>query len=169
MRRHLLFGVLAAAAVSMTGCHGGSSSVVPSTGGLGAASQSTVTAPGLSGTVAFTVTVPSTGSGMPIPQSMVVTLVQGAGPGVKMSPLTMNLTASTASCQTLSAGGLKCAVAVTAPSGNDTFSITTFAGQNGTGARLSTAQSKTNVIASSLSKYACTPKSSDLATLQSGR
>jgi hypothetical protein len=168
MRRYLLFGALALAAVSMTGCHGGSSSVVPNTlGGPGAASQSTTTAPGLSGSVDFTVTVPASGSG--IPQSMVVTLVQGAGPSVHMTPLTMNLNLSTYGCMSLTGGGLKCIAAVTAPSGNDTFSITTFGGPNGTGARLSTAQSKTNVIASSLSKTACAPTSSDLAALQSAR
>lgn len=94
--------------------------------------------------------------------------MQGAGPSIHMAPLTMNLGASTNGCQTLSAGGLKCVVAVTAPSGNDRFSITTYAGQNGSGARLSAAQSPlTNVVASSLSKTACAPKSSDLAILQS--
>jgi hypothetical protein len=168
MRRHLLLGALAAAAVSLTACRGGSSSLPPSVGGSNVA-ESTAAAPGLAGTVAFTVTIPPAGSGSPIPQSVLITLVKGVGLGVKMAPLTMNLTAATSSCQSLSAGGLKCAVAVTAPSGNDTFNITTFAGVNGTGARLSTAQAQTAVVASSLSKTACTPKSSDLATLQTVR
>lgn len=166
MRRHLLFGVLAVGAISMAGCHGGSSSAIPSM--PGSASQ-TIANPGLSGTVAFTVTVPPAGSGLAIPSSVVISLVQGAGAGVKMAPLTMNLKTSVSSCQSLTTGGLKCAIAVTAPSGDDTFSITTYAGQNGSGARLSTAQAKTAVIASSMSKTACTPKSSDLATLQSAR
>jgi hypothetical protein len=168
MRRFLLYGVLAAGAISMAGCHGGSSSAIPTTPEDSTASQ-LVAAPGLTGSVDFTVTVPATASGSAIPKSMVVTLTQGAGPSVKMAPLTMNLSASTYGCQALSTGGLKCVAAVTAPSGNDTFSIATYAGQNGSGTRLSTAQSLSNVVASSLNKTACTPKSSDLAVLQSSR
>jgi hypothetical protein len=86
-----------------------------------------------------------------------------------MTPLTMNLNLSTYGCQSQTGGGMSCIAAVTAPSGNDTFSITTFSGPNGAGSRLSTAQSKANVVASSLSKSACAPKSSDLAALQSLR
>lgn len=147
MRTHV--GLLAASAVAfllLSGCRGGSSSgVVPSNTQL----QSPRTA-------SFTVFVPASAPGAAIPQSLVVRVLQvnGAPYASNAAPFTMNLTPSTHGC-VQAPGGLSCTATVPAPGGNDTFSLTTFTGLNGTGKPIATSQARAMVTASPGTK--CTP------------
>jgi len=148
-----------AALIFISGCHGGGSgSAVPVVVG-GAQAPQTASM----GVASFTVTVPAAAGRDPVPQSAVVALVGASG---KLMPVTVNLSASAAGCKTMIGGGLACVASVSAPTGPHTFFITTFAGPNGTGARISTAQ--TNATVSAFNRAACAPKAGDLAMLQHG-
>jgi hypothetical protein len=127
----------------------------------GMAQGSQAAQPGGMGIASFTVNVPAPGAGAPIPQSVVVTLASSAG---KMAPLTMNLTASTSGCKAMIGGGLTCIASVSAPTGPDAFVVTTYAGSNGSGARITTVQTSATVNA--FNHAACTPKAADLVLLQ---
>jgi hypothetical protein len=155
MRNRIASAVLCAALCTLSGCHGGGSAL-PTLGSNGAI---TPQAAG-TGSASFTVSVPATGTA--IPQSVVVTLATGNG---KMTPLTMNLRASTTGCTALIGGGLKCLATVSAPIGTDAFVISTYSGPNGMGTRITSAQA--NVAVKAFDKNACSPTRSDLKTLRS--
>ena len=120
----------------LASCHGVGSSVPSGPAGLVSSGASAL------GNATFSVS-PATGV-----QSIVITLTQvnGAASTVKTAALTMNLTSSTAGCN--SAGGtLSCTATVSAPAGNDMFSIATYSGRNGTGSVVSTTQANAMIVA----------------------
>lgn len=112
---------------------------------------------GNSGAASFSVYVPPSGSGLTTPQSLVVTLYQvnGSTPDSKPAPFVMNLASNTHGCTAMAGGAVSCTAVVTAPSGNDTFSLSTFAGLNGSGKQLSTTQAKATIKAGATTK--CLP------------
>jgi len=132
----------------LAGCHGAGSSggVVPSN----------VQQQGVK-TASFTVYVPAAAPGLATPVSLAVTLLQvnGVPYATKAAPFTMNLTPSTKGCTPAGGGALSCTATVPAPGGNDTFSLTTFTGLNGTGKQIATSQARAMVTASPGTK--CTP------------
>ncbi len=162
MRTRIASALLCVVSFALAGCHGGSgSSALPTIGSNGAiAPQASGTG---TGTASFTVNIPaaSTAAGQ-IPQSVVIMLTSGNG---KMTPLTMNLRSTTTGCKALIGGGLTCVATVSAPIGADAFSIATYSGANGTGRKITSAQTKASVQA--FNKSACTPTRSDLKSLQS--
>ncbi|HLI97406.1 MAG TPA: hypothetical protein VKT72_15155 [Candidatus Baltobacteraceae bacterium] len=162
MRTRIASVLLVLASFALAGCHGGGgSSALPSMGSNGAITpQSLGTG---AGTASFTVNIPaaSAASGT-IPQSVVIALASGNG---KMTPLTMNLRSTTTGCKALIGGGLTCVATVSAPIGADAFTIATYSGPNGTGSKITSAQTKASVQA--FNKSACTPTRSDLKSLQS--
>jgi hypothetical protein len=150
---------IATLALAFAGCHGGGSSTLPMMGSNGSLSPQAAG----TGTASFTVSVPAPGTAAAIPQSVVVSLVSGNG---KMTPLTMNLTASTPGCKTLVGGGLACVATVTAPAGVDTFNIATYGARNGAGATIASAQAKSTVNAAGTRTTACAPTTRDATALQ---
>lgn len=125
-------------------CHGVGSSVPSAPAGLVSSGASTL------GSATFTVS-PATGV-----QSIVITLTQvnGAAPPVKTAALTMNLTSSTAGCNA-GGGTVSCTATVSAPVGNDMFSITTYSNPNGTGSVVSSTQANAVIVAGG--KTNCVP------------
>jgi len=150
--------------LALFGCHGGASSVLPSSNSSNTSQRQVMQTAG-SGTTSFTVSVPA--SGAPMPRSLVVALVTPKQSSA-MAPLVMNLSATTAGCSSTVSGNLTCVATATAPAGNDTFSITTYSGLEGTGSKLSSAEATVAVaLPSAVRKTACAPKSTDIALLQS--
>lgn len=135
MRLTLLvrLGVALGAVFLLARCHGVSSSF-PSR-----------TAPSTASTMGYATFSVNPAAGV---QSLVINLTQvnGAAPSTKTATFTMNLTATTATC-TSAGGALSCTATMPAPIGNDTFSITTYSGQNGTGSVVSTTQASAAIAA----------------------
>lgn len=152
MVSHVRF-LAGAAFLSLTlgGCHGGGAS-----GGLmpGGASMAS------SGKAAFTVFVPSSSTGASAsPQSLVVTLSQVNGATVAHpTSITMELSAATHGCTALAGGALSCVATLTAPKGNDMFTLAMYSGPNGLGNQISISQAKALVNAAGTT--ACVPTSS---------
>jgi len=123
--------------LAVAGCHGGGSSAAP-VANPGAASL---------GSASFTVVVPPPGSSGATPQSVSITLLQvnSIAPSGKTSPTTANLSSSSSGCAPLPGGALSCTVSVSAPIGNDTFTIVTYAAQNATGAPIATTQAQASI------------------------
>ncbi len=140
-RRPLALAALAAL-LSACGGGGGGSSPIPSAGG-GAAPAQPAQKTGPANMVIF-IPPPSKQNTHFRPnyisagtQSMTVGLVSGT----TTSPLaTINLTQSSPNCTVPAGGGLQCTATVQAPFGTDTFSVSTYSLQNGTGNLLSTGQ-----------------------------
>ncbi|HTU71756.1 MAG TPA: hypothetical protein VMF11_15745 [Candidatus Baltobacteraceae bacterium] len=117
---------------------GGGASSIPSTGGATQPSQG-------NGSADMVINIPpksQTNTRLPAyisagTQSITISLVSGS----KTTLLaTVNLTPGSSNCTTPAGGGLQCTVAVTAPFGTDTFSVSTYAQTGGAGSVLSTGE-----------------------------
>jgi hypothetical protein len=138
MRRHTVAGIaLLAAAATFVGCGGGGHSGLPGT------------APGNTAAMSSAVfklsiplrTAPSSTARKPqyiSPNTQSMTIAVGPQGGPAGPQVVANLTTSDPSC-TQAGNTLTCAIAAAAPVGTDTFTIITYAGQNGTGSVLSSA------------------------------
>jgi len=117
-------------------CHGGGSGFSPTAGSSAGPGQA-----------AFTINVPPKSAGNEAAQSAVVTLVKvnGNAPSSTVSSLAMNLTAATPGCTTALNGGLTCIARLTVPSGQDVFTVATYAGANSSGTQLSNDQVTTAI------------------------
>lgn len=115
------------------------------------------------GTASFTVSVPAPGNGT-VPQSVVVALNHGND---KTTLTTINFNVATPGCKAMLGGGLTCVAIVSAPVGPNTFSITTYAGRNGTGSVVATAPVKASVVVPN--KAACPPTNRDRAVMRAGQ
>lgn len=127
-RRTFVTASLASAALMLAACGGHSSSVIPgtSTGGKGAMANFVITIP------------PKSVSSNSAKPHYISPNTQSATISVAGQTVTANLTATSAGCSTPAGGSLTCTVAVPAPAGSDTFTVTLFDAANGTGNQLST-------------------------------
>jgi hypothetical protein len=94
-------------------------------------------------------------SAAPGVHSLAVTLTQinGVAPVAKPVAVIMNFTATTPGCVAAAGGALACTATVPAPIGNDVFSVTTYAGQNGTGTAV--ASTAANAVIVGIGKTNC--------------
>jgi hypothetical protein len=149
-----------ASCLAINACHGGGGAALPP--GSGAVPQSagmaSMVSPATKSTSTFHIVVPAPMAGRTSPQSLVVTVLQvnGATLAAKPAAYVMNLTASTPGCTAVTGGALSCNAVVVAPVGTDTFSLSTYAGQNGSGAQIATSQAKAAVKIGG-SATTCTP------------
>jgi hypothetical protein len=162
LRTPLLAGSLLFA-LPLAGCHGGGgSSPLPGAGAMSAAKGVGGVAASTTGaTASFSIFVPAPSAAGATPLSIAVTVsqVNGTTPFLKPVPFTINLTSKTTGCAPLSGGALQCTIRVPATIGNDTFTISTFTGLNGSGHLIATSQAN-NSVASDAGKPMCTPKPS---------
>ncbi len=140
MRSYLVFSCfIVAAAIAGCGGGGGTGSPVPANGGA--------SAPNALGQAQFTLTIPAQTSAAatarrtafisPNAQSIAIAVATGTASPPPAQPV--NLNASSPNCTT-GTSGLTCTIAVSAPIGTDTFAVTLYGGQNGSGSVLSTAR-----------------------------
>lgn len=137
--------LLSAALGSCGGAHSSPAALLPSASAGAAA--------GL-GTASFTVVVPPAGSAGATPQSIAIALVGVNGaPAPAAAPFTMNLSSATPACIAVAGGAMSCTATVSAPLGNDTFALTTYAGSNESGPQLATSQAQATITG--VGKTAC--------------
>ncbi len=145
-QKFILAAIVTAAASLIVGCGGGGGTqTVPAKPAAAAsnvpAPAATATAKAMSSAV-FTLTLPNAASATAThrspayvstgTQSIAISATIGSATPV---PVVANLSATSPACATTTAG-LTCSVAVPAPVGTDTFSVTLYSGQNATGSVL---------------------------------
>lgn len=145
MRSQTVFGLLCVlAAATIVGCGGGSGTANVAPAGLPGSGSQGVAA---TGSATFTLTIPARSSASTAGRAPAFVSPNAASIGVAIAtgaaspgPATIaNLSASSPNCAAAAGGALTCTITVSAPAGSDTFVVTLYSGQNGTGSVLSSA------------------------------